>query len=77
MLSNPDTTLSGILTYTLTLHGELEANFASTFCPPETMFVRGGKTLRLANLRLDQSGLIGLLRHLHNIGCVILALESE
>jgi hypothetical protein len=41
------------------------------------MFVRDGKTLRLANLCLDQSGLIGLLRHLHNIGCVILALESE
>jgi len=77
MLSNPDATLSEIRTCTLTLPGELHADFASTFCPPETMFVRGAKTLRLANLRLDQSGLIGLLRHLHNVGCVSLALESE
>lgn len=77
MTSNPDTTLSGIRIYTLTLHGELDADFASTFCPPETTFVRDGKILRLANLRLDQSGLIGLLRQLHNLGCVIFALESE
>ena len=26
---------------------------------------------------LDQSGLIGMLRQLHNFGCVILSLESE
>jgi hypothetical protein len=77
MPSNPDTTLSGIRTYTLTLHGELDADFASTFCPPETTFACNGKILRLANLHLDQSGLIGLLRQLHNFGCVILALESE
>jgi hypothetical protein len=77
MLSNPDTTFSGIRIYTLTLHGELDANFASAFCPPATTFVCDGKILRLANLHLDQSGLIGLLRHLHNFGCVILTLESE
>jgi hypothetical protein len=72
-----DLTLSGSRTYTLTLHGELDADFASTFCPPETTLTCNGNTLTLANLRLDQSGLIGLLRQLHNFGCVILALESE
>lgn len=77
MPSNPDITLCGIRTYTLTLHGELDADFASTFCPAETTFARDGKTLMLGNLRLDQSGLIGLLRQLHNFGVVILALESE
>lgn len=77
MPSNPGTTLSGIRTYTLTLHGELDADFVSAFCPPETTFVLGGQTFSLANLRLDQSGLIGLLRQLHNLGCVILALESK
>ncbi len=77
MTSNPDTPLCGFRTYTLTLHGELDADFASTFCPPETTFACDGKTITLANLRLDQSGLIGLLRQLHNLGCVILALESE
>jgi hypothetical protein len=77
MPSNPNTTLSGIRIYTLTLHGELDADFASTFCPAETTFACDGRTHRLANLCLDQSGLIGLLRHLHNFGYVILALESE
>jgi len=77
MPSNPDTTLGGIRTYALTLRGQLDADFASTFCPLETTFVCDGKTFRLANLHLDQSGLIGLLRHLHNVGCVILSLESE
>lgn len=77
MTSQTDITLSGIRTYTLTLHGELDADFASTFCPPETTLTCNGKTLMLANLRLDQSGLIGLLRQLHTFGCVILVLESE
>ena len=77
MTSQIDTTLSGIRTYTLTLYGEVDADFASSFCPPETKFARDGKTFTLANLRLDQSGLIGLLRQLHNFGCVILSLQSE
>lgn len=72
-----DTTLSGVRTYTLTLYRELDADFASTFCPPGTKFICDGKTFMLANLHLDQSGLIGLLRQLHNFGCVILALESK
>ena len=77
MTSQAESTLSGIRTYTLTLHGELDTDFASTFCPPETTLACDGKTLTLTKLRLDQSGLIGLLRQLHNFGCVILALESK
>jgi hypothetical protein len=77
MLTNTETTLSGIRTYTLTFHGGLDTNFASNFCPPDTTLTYDGNTLALTNLRLDQSGLIGLLRQLHNLGCVILSLESE
>jgi hypothetical protein len=77
MSTNTETTLSGIRTYTLTLRGDLDANFASNFCPPETTLTYDVNTLTLANLRLDQSGLIGLLRQLHNLGCVILSLESD
>lgn len=77
MSSNIEPTISETRTFTLTIHGELDADFASTFCPPETTLDCDGKTIRLANLRLDQSGLIGLLRQLHNFGCVILSLESK
>jgi hypothetical protein len=77
MPSNTEITLSGIRTYTLTLGGNLDTNFASNFCPPETTLAYDMNTLTLANLRLDQSGLIGLLRQLHNLGCVILSLESD
>jgi hypothetical protein len=59
------------------LYGKLDADFLSTFCPAETRFAFEGKTLKLANLRLDQSGLIGLLLQLPNFGYVILSLESE
>ena len=77
MSSNIEPTISETRTFTLTIHGELDADFTSTFCPPETTLACDGKTIMLANLRLDQSGLIGLLRQLHNFGCVILSLESK
>lgn len=77
MQSNPNPTLSGIHTYTLTIFGELDADFASTFCPPETTLVQDGKTITLANLAVDQSGLLGILRSLHNRGCVLLSLFIE
>lgn len=77
MAPNSGITPSGTRTYTLTIQGESDADFTSAFCPPETRLVGDGKTFRLTCLRLDQSGLIGLLRQLHNYGYFILSLDSE
>jgi hypothetical protein len=32
---------------------------------------------RLSNIHLDQAGLIGLMRQLHNLNCVILTITGE
>ncbi|MCX8061682.1 MAG: hypothetical protein N3D16_03780 [Anaerolineales bacterium] len=77
MKSNPKITLSGMHTYTLTVYGELDGDFIATFCPPRTRPVFTGKTIRLDNLQVDQSGLLGILRSLHNRGCVLLSLSID
>lgn len=77
MNSNPATRPNGKRTYTLILHGELDADFVSAFCPPGTALLMEGKTIRLTNLCVDQSGLLGVLRSLHNLGCVFSSLFSE
>lgn len=74
MQSNPDTTLSAIRTYTLIIDGELDADFTAAFCPPETKLELDGRTLRLTNLCVDQSGLLGIIRRLHNLGCILVSL---
>lgn len=72
-----DITISGMRTYTLKLRGDLDEDFATSFCPPETTLSRAEETLTLSNLHTDQSGLIGLIRQLHNLGHVIISLNSE
>lgn len=75
MQSNSDTTLSATRTYTLITSGELDADFTATFCPPGTKLEHDGKTLKLTNLRIDQSGLLGIIRSLHNLGCILISLS--
>lgn len=75
--STPNTTLSTIHTYTLIIDGELDADFIAAFCPPETKLEHDGKRLRLTNLSVDQSGLLGILRSLHNLGCFLVSLSTH
>jgi hypothetical protein len=46
------------------------------YCPPETVLACEGEAATLSNIHADQSAIVGLVRHLHNLGCTILALES-
>lgn len=75
MNTSPAINFSESHSYTLTIAGNLEADFASTFCPPETTLVQEGETLILSNLQVDQSGLLGILRSLHNLGCLFISLS--
>jgi len=77
MQPKPDTTLSAIRTYTLFVDGKLDADFTAAFCPPETGLEQDGDLLRLTNLRVDQSGLLGIIRSLHNLGCVLVSLSID
>jgi hypothetical protein len=77
MNPNPATNFSQIHTYTLTIAGKLEADFTAAFCPPETTLVQEGEALILSNLQVDQSGLLGILRSLHNFGCLLISLSMN
>ncbi|MCS6887932.1 hypothetical protein [Chloroflexus sp.] len=74
-MKNP--TISDRQLYCLTLRGRIDEEFVMTCCPPGTLLSYTNDTSRLAPIRTDQAGLLGLLRHLHNLGYVILALTHE
>jgi hypothetical protein len=72
----PQNTDQNLRCYTLKLSGTLEEEFAASYCPDGTVLLRENGTTTLYNIRNDQSGIIGLIRHLHNLGCTILSLNS-
>ena len=65
------------VTYRLRIRGELDKDFVSSFCPKGTTMVHTGGVTVLDEIDTDQSGIIGLVRHVHNLGCVILGLERR
>ena len=62
--------------YRITLRGQIDEEFVEAYCPPETVLACEGEAAILSNIHADQSAVVGLVRHLHNLGCIILALES-
>jgi hypothetical protein len=62
--------------YRITLRGLIDEEFVEAYCPPETVLACEGEAATLSNIHADQSAIVGLVRHLHNLGCTILALES-
>ncbi len=63
--------------YTISLDSVLEEEFISACLPPDCdIRVKDGVTT-LSKVRSDQSGMVGLIRHLHNLGCTILSIYIE
>jgi len=62
--------------YCITLQGGVDEEFVAAYCPTGTTLTHAGDVIRLANIHADQTSIVGLVRHLHNLGCIILALES-
>ena len=62
--------------YRITLRGQIDEAFVEAYCPPGTDLACEGEAAILSNIHADQSAVVGLVRHLHNLGCTILALES-
>ena len=65
---------SDLRCYQLKITGQLDDDFVASFCPPETIIQRESDTTLLSNISTDQSGILGLIRHLHNLGCTILSM---
>lgn len=71
------THVSDIRIYSLRISGTVDADFLVSYCPPGTTMVINEDTITLANLHSDQAGILGIIRHLHNFGCVVLALDTN
>ena len=74
---NTQTTNQDLRCYMLKLKGTLDDDFVTSFCPAETIVLHEDGTISLSNISTDQSGIIGLIRHLHNLGCTIMSLNSQ
>ncbi|MFQ3684672.1 hypothetical protein [Roseiflexus sp.] len=70
-------TVSDTHVYTLHFFGTLRDDFVTDYCPAGTALTMNERTFTLINLRTDQAGMLGILRHLHNSGCLLLALAIE
>ena len=60
-------------TYHIELHGRADANELNATSPIQMRLERIEAETSLFSARTDQSGLIGLLRHLHGRGLALLA----
>jgi hypothetical protein len=54
--------------YTLRISGSLDADFLASYCPTGATMTFHDDYITLADLRTDQSGIIGSIRKLHNFG---------
>ncbi len=63
--------------YTLHFSGALRDDFVTDYCPIGTALTVKEHAFTLFNLCTDQAGMLGILRHLHNSGCLLLTLAIE
>jgi hypothetical protein len=66
---------SDVHAYILSFAGVMEDDFLASFCPEGTVATVVDDHTTLTNLRADQSGIIGVIRRLHNLGCTLLELR--
>jgi hypothetical protein len=69
--------MDDICTYQIELQGELDENDLTLTSPLNMTLFRLDSASTLFTIRTDQSGLIGLLRHLHGRGLVLLSVRCE
>lgn len=63
--------------YQLTLIGDMDEDFITSYCPQGTTQHSENGLTHLEDIHTDQSGMIGLLRHLHNLGYTILEMTAR
>ena len=64
-------------TYRIEVQGQLDENAFNATSPLQMTVVRRDTATTLFTVCTDQSGLIGLIRHLHGHGFVILSVTRE
>jgi len=64
-------------TYQIEIRGRMEENEQNTAGPLQVVVTRADEVNTALAVRTDQSGLIGLLRHLHGRGAILLSVRCE
>ncbi len=66
-----------ICTYQIEVRGQADENTLNAGSPLQMTVVRKDTATTLFTIYADQSGLIGLIRHLHGRGFVLLSVTCE
>jgi hypothetical protein len=61
--------------YTIQLLGQVNDRELNALSPLQMHIEQAGPRVTLVSVCTDQSGIIGLIRHLHNLGLVFLSLR--
>jgi hypothetical protein len=69
--------MQDICTYHIEVRGQVDENDLNKMSPLKVTRVRADTAATLFTIRTDQSGLIGLIRHLHGRGFVFLSISRE
>ena len=64
-------------TYHIEVQGQVDENAFNTTSPIQATVEQGNAVSTLLTLYADQSGVVGLVRHLHHQGFVILSLSRS
>ena len=68
---------TGLYIYEIKICGTLDADWVAAYCPVDVKIVQDESNTTLSNIHADQSGIIGLIRSLHNSGYIILSFQIE
>ena len=63
--------------YRIQLHGQVKEEDINRASPLQLKIEQEGEDNTFVSVRSDQSGLIGLIRHLHGLGLVLVSVSSS
>jgi hypothetical protein len=69
--------MNDLFTYHVRLSGRLTADDLNAMSPLALTVEESEAATTLLSICTDQSGLIGIMRHLHGLGCVFLSVTTE
>lgn len=69
--------MHGICTYQIEVRGQVDEEAFNATSPLQVTVVRAEAYVTLFTICADQAGLIGLIRHLHRQGFVLLSVYRE
>jgi hypothetical protein len=69
--------MDDVHTYRIKVRGKVQANDLNATSPLRLSVERVEQSTTLLNVRTDQSGLIGMIRHLHGLGLTLLSINCS